>query len=126
IGDVGLVVDHKDQRAQLAAPGVTGGRWSARGNLIVNCVKTPRSVSTSIVPACCLTTMSWLSERPSPVPSPAGLVVKNGLKIRSLISGGIPVPLSRMRISTLSPRSLVVAVSFGSSAAVFDAGFLVA
>jgi hypothetical protein len=31
------------------------------------------------------------------VPSPAGLVVKNGLKIFSFTSGGMPVPLSRIR-----------------------------
>jgi hypothetical protein len=43
---------------------------------------------------------SWLMERPSPVPSPAGLVVKNGLKIFSLNSVGIPIPLSWIRIST--------------------------
>src|SRR3974377_2315716 len=31
-------------------------------------------------------------ERPSPVPSPAGLVVKNGVNRFSFTSGGIPVP----------------------------------
>ena len=35
----------------------------------------------------------------------------NGVNIFSLISSGIPVPLSPMRISTLSPRFLVVARS---------------
>ena len=70
-------------------------------------MNSPGSVSTSIVPACCFTTMSWLSERPRPVPSPAGLVVKNGLNIFSFTSGGMPVPLSRILISTLSPRFLV-------------------
>ena len=39
-------------------------------------------------------------ERPSPVPSPAGFVVKNGSNIFSFTSGGMPVPLSRIRIST--------------------------
>src|ERR1700738_805219 len=43
-------------------------------------------------------------ERPSPVPSPAGLVVKNGLNSFSFTSGVIPVPLSRILISTLSTR----------------------
>ena len=32
--------------------------------------------------------MSWVIDRPSPVPSPAGLVVKNGLNIFSFTSGG--------------------------------------
>ena len=54
--------------------------------------------------------MSWLIDRPSPVPSPAGLVVKNGLNILSFTSGGMPVPLSRMRIST------AVAEIFGGGA----------
>jgi hypothetical protein len=46
-------------------------------------------------------------------PSPAGFVVKNGSNIFSLTSAGIPVPLSRIRISTLSPRFLVAAVRVG-------------
>ena len=87
----------------------------------MNWVKAPGSVDTSIVPPCCLTTMSWLSERPSPVPSPAGLVVKNGLNIFAFTSSGMPVPLSRMAISTLCPeiarrggdRRLIGAVSRG-------------
>src|ERR1700738_3427508 len=85
-----------------------------RGNTILNSVKSPGSVSTSMLPPCCLTMMSWLIDRPSPVPSPEGLVVKKGLNILSLISSGMPVPLSRIRISTLSPRFLVVAESIGS------------
>ena len=40
--------------------------------------------------------MSWLSDRPRPVPSPAGLVVKNGLNIFAFTSSGMPVPLSRI------------------------------
>src|SRR6516225_5328523 len=54
-----------------------------------------------------------LIDRPSPVPSPVGLVVKNGWNNLSRNSGGIPVPLSRTRISTASPRSFVVTFSTG-------------
>jgi hypothetical protein len=43
-----------------------------------------------------------------------GLVVKNGLNSFSLTSGGMPVALSRILISTLSPRFLVAAASVGS------------
>jgi hypothetical protein len=39
-------------------------------------------------------TMSWLIESPRPVPSPAGLVVKNGLNIFSRVSSVTPDPLS--------------------------------
>src|SRR5438552_19174291 len=57
-------------------------------------------------------------ERPSPVPSPGGLVVKNGLNIFSFTSGGMPVPLSRILISMLSPRFLVAAIRVGDFIAV--------
>jgi hypothetical protein len=87
---------------------------SPRGSVMMNSVNSPGSVSTSIRPPCCLTTMSWLIDSPRPVPSPAGLVVKKGLKIFALTSGGMPVPLSRMRISILLPRFLVAALTAGS------------
>src|SRR6201999_1769845 len=85
-----------------------------RGSTRRNSVNAPGSVSTSIVPPCCFTMMSWLIDRPSPVPSPAGLVVKKGLNIFSFTSGGMPVPLSRMRISTVLPRFFVAASRTGS------------
>jgi len=59
-----------------------------RGNTTLNSVKSPGSVSTSTLPPCCFTMMSWLIDRPSPVPSPEGLVVKN---IFSLTSDAGPV-----------------------------------
>jgi len=74
----------------------------------------PGRVSTSIEPACCLTMMSWLMERSRLVPSPLGFVVKNRSNIFSFTSSKIPVPLSRILISTRSPRSLIDAVSVGS------------
>ena len=48
------------------------------------------------------------------MPSPAGFVVKNELNISSLTSAGMPVPLSRILISTRSPRFLVLAARIGS------------
>ena len=87
---------------------------AARGSVMMNSVNCPGAVSTAMLPPCCLTTMSWLMDSPSPVPSPAGLVVKNGLNIFSFTASGMPVPLSRIRISTLPPRFLVVALSAGS------------
>ncbi len=47
------------------------------------------------------------------MPSPVGLVVKNGWNSLSRISGGMPMPLSRTRISTASPRSRVVTFRVG-------------
>jgi len=79
-------------------------------------VNSPARLSTSIVPPCCWVTMSQLIERPSPVPSPVGFVVKNGWNSLSRISGGMPTPLSRSRISTASPRSKVDAVRVGLNA----------
>ena len=43
-----------------------------------------------------------------------GLVVKKGLNIFSLTSGEMPVPLSRIVISTRSPRFFVEAARVGS------------
>src|SRR5689334_5310478 len=47
---------------------------------------------TSIVPWC-FCTMRIAVSRPNPVPSPTGLVVKNGSKMRDLISAGMPGPV---------------------------------
>ena len=54
---------------------------AVHGRIILISVNSPGFVSTSIKPACCLTMMSWLIERPRPVPSPVGFVVKNGSNI---------------------------------------------
>jgi hypothetical protein len=60
-----------------------------RGKITLISVNSPGRVSTSIEPPCCLTMMSWLMERPRPVPSPDGLVVKNGLNIFSFTCGRV-------------------------------------
>ena len=41
--------------------------------------------------------------RPSPVPSPRGLVVKNDSKMRGTASGGMPGPLSDTSTTTCDP-----------------------
>src|SRR5260370_1778988 len=102
---IGFVVNDKNKEARLSGPGLLGA--AIRGRMTLNSVNSPGRVSTSIDPACCLTIISWLSERPRPVPSPGGLVVKNGLNIFSFTSGGMPLPLSRILISTRAPRALV-------------------
>src|SRR5262245_21960222 len=64
----------------------------ARGRITRNSVW-PGLESTSISPWCSVTRRRAMS-RPSPVPPPTGLVVKNGSKIRSCIWLGMPGPLS--------------------------------
>ena len=44
--------------------------------------------------------MPWQMDRPSPVPMPTGLVVKNGSKMRASRSGAMPVPVSCTSTST--------------------------
>ena len=56
-------------------------------------------------------------DRSRPLPSPVGLVLKNGCYSLSLMSAGMPVPLSRTWISTTSPASMVVTFSVGSNPA---------
>src|SRR5262245_25278347 len=112
--DVRLIINHENEEFHVDAPCLPMAA-ALRGRVMRNTVNSPGFVSTSIDPPCCLTMVSWLMERPSPVPSPAGFVVKNGLNIFSFTSGGMPEPLSRIVISTRSPRFLVAAARVGSS-----------
>src|SRR5262249_55635848 len=91
-----FVIHHQDADTHDAASAAVR---RVRGRRIVNSVNSPSRLSTAIVPPCCWVTMSQLIERPRPVPSPVGLVVKNGWNSWSRISGGMPVPLSRTRTS---------------------------
>jgi len=74
-----LIVHHQQQQQQPNAharpPSVANIR---RGKVMTNSVNAPTSLSTVIVPPCCCVTMSYAIDSPSPVPSPVGLVVKNG------------------------------------------------
>src|SRR5260221_395947 len=108
--NIGLIVDNEYVNAQFLPPACSCAA-PVRGSVIMNSVNTPGLVSTSILPPCCFTTMSWLIDRPRPVPSPAGLVVKKGLNIFSFTSSGIPVPLLRIPISTLLPRRFLDALN---------------
>src|SRR6185295_4923392 len=83
--DIWFVIDDDNIGTQFVPPAVFGG-IIVRGSVIINSVKIPGLVSTSILPPCCFTMMSWLIDRPSPVPSPAGLVVKKGLNIFTFTS----------------------------------------
>src|SRR5882757_4323368 len=62
----------------------------------------PGGLSTAISPPDCLANpKAWL--RPSPVPLPTSLVVKNGSKIASIWSAAIPVPVSAMAMAMKFP-----------------------
>ena len=68
----------------------------SRGRVMMNSVNTPGSVSTSILPPCCLTMMSWVIERPSPVPSPPALTLISTLYAREGADGqAVVCPLLR-------------------------------
>src|SRR6516162_8924352 len=108
---VGFVVHNHDADAHYTASAAAAR--PLRGSRTVNSVKSPTSLSTVIMPPCCWVTISQLIDSPSPVPSPVGLVVKNGWNSLSRSSGAMPVPLSRIRISTASPRSRVHTLRVG-------------
>ena len=60
------------------------------GRKMENLVPTPSSDSTEILPLWLLVIMKYETESPSPVPSPTGLVVKNGSKIFLQVSSSMP------------------------------------
>ena len=58
--------------------------------------------------------MAFTSDKPSPVPTPTSLVVKNGSKMRSSTCGAIPVPVSRTRRRTKFPLANTPVVQCGA------------
>ena len=80
------------------------------GMRMMKVVPFPVSVSNVIVPPCFSTMTLCAMASPCPVPFPTPLVVKNGSKIFACADSGIPVPVSRMRISAQSPSRRVETV----------------
>ena len=81
-----------------AAPAARGASMavsapSARGKYTVNDVPLPTSLWTLTLPPL-RRAMPCTVARPSPVPLPGPLVVKNGSKTRACTSGVMPVPVS--------------------------------
>ena len=64
-----------------------------------NSVPLPTSLSNVIVPFMFVTMRCEIAS-PRPVPTPTGLVLKNGVNSRGRTSGGIPVPVSRIDTTT--------------------------
>ena len=54
--DIGFIVDNENKEAHVFAPALLVA--AVRGSTTLNSVNSPGWVSTSIDPACCLTTMS--------------------------------------------------------------------
>src|SRR5262249_22068734 len=84
-----LVVDDQHSSLHGAEPVQCGS-----GRLTTNSAPRPGSLSTSMDPSCASTIFLEIA---IPRPVPLSFVVKNGLKIRSIFSGGIPAPLSTTR-----------------------------
>ncbi len=80
----------------------------ARAAPRVSVAPRPCRLSTLTSPPCSCT-IPYTMESPRPVPTPAGLVVKNGSKMRDTISGGMPGPSSdtssRQAVSREAPRA---------------------
>jgi hypothetical protein len=76
----------------------------ARGKITVKVVPSPTLLSARIVPPSAVT-MPWQMDSPRPVPTPTGLVVKNGWNNRRMCSGAIPAPVSRIATQTFSPSA---------------------
>jgi len=89
----GLVEMTPRSSARAAQAGIVIGSSTRK-------VVRPGAESTSMRPLCLRTTMLWLMLRPSPVPCPGGLVVKNGSNTFAATSGGIPGPSSSISATT--------------------------
>ena len=81
-----MVVSASSGWASSAVAGVIGRRTWKRVS--------PGTDSTRRSPWCLLTMIRQAMSSPRPVPSPTGLVVKNGSKMRCWISAGMPGPVS--------------------------------
>src|SRR5258708_3943509 len=78
------------------------GAAGASGSTIVKVVPAPTVESIRRVPPA-LVMIPYTVARPSPVPTPAGLVVKKGSKARSITSLSMPAPVSATCSRTAGP-----------------------
>ena len=106
LAQVLLVVGHQhpDRRGHDCGLPVPAG-W--RGKMTRKVVPAPTRVSTSIRPSWSATIPCAMA-RPSPVPCPGGLVVKNGSKTRGRTCSGMPGPWSceaHLHLARVAPSS---------------------
>src|SRR5262245_40733445 len=102
---------HDTVDVETLAPGIFRSKTSAfsqfdpsRGNVTSNFAP-PAILSETVIFPPFRSTNFFVSDKPMPVPS--GLVVKKGEKILSLLSTGIPSPVSSMEILTRSEERRV-------------------
>ena len=114
--DIGLIVNHKNKQVSPRPPLICSVAAALRGRTILKFGELAGLRIDLDRPAMLLDDDVVTDGQAKPVPSPAGLVVKNGLNIFSFTSGGMPVPLSRILISRCrqvlgrgSKRRLVIA-----------------
>ena len=86
----------------VAASETSRSSSCTRGKKTVNTEPLPTSELTSITPSWD-TMMPCSTANPMPVPSPTSRVVKKGSKMRSSISGGMPLPVSLTVSTTYFP-----------------------
>ena len=96
--DAIALLNDEDPHA-ISRTGPVAGGGSAAGRYRSNRVPRPTADSHSTHPSNCWAVWYTIG-KPSPVPWPTGLVVKNGSKIRAWTSGVIPVPVSADRSAT--------------------------
>ena len=103
--NVRLIVDHKNEKAHaLSLPFWQWSRSARQHDLKLG---EHAGLGLNLNQSAMLLDDDVMAERQAkPGPFAGGLVVKNGLNILSFTSGGMPVPLSRILISTRSPRLL--------------------
>src|SRR5258707_7721506 len=110
----GVDLDHSDR-----FPGCAHSRAPSTGRRTRNTVR-PGSESTLRLPRWRSTTIRLAVSRPRPVPRPTSLVVKDGAKIRSRASAGMPGPSPSVATSAQSPsrRAPIVILPLSPDASV--------
>ena len=90
----------EDARCPAGAGQGSSGRCSATGRVMRKVVPLPGCALHGDARRPAPVMMPWQMDSPSPVPTPTGLVVKKGSKMRPSISGGMPQPVSRTSTTT--------------------------
>src|SRR6185312_7206115 len=92
------VADRAPQLRRCHTLAISGSAWKQ----MVTEVPTSTSLSIQTYPPLCLM-IPYTVDRPSPLPLPTGLVVKNGSNARARVVSSMPAPLSRTTSDTYWP-----------------------